>query len=487
MNSKISIDSYQIFLASASPRRRELLAQIGLDFEIRVSTAEERTDKTLPWEVVEALSRQKAENVAAELEEKIGKEADEASDKIATGSGEKAQSKVSEKNAEDVRIAKTGTGKNAENVRTAQTGTEKKALVIGADTVVAREGINGYEILGKPGTVEKAMEMLRSLQGGSHHVYTGVTLLFGYLDKEGRFVTEERKTFHEKTRVEFYPMTEEEIEEYAESGDPLDKAGAYGIQGFCARYIKGIEGDYNNVVGLPVGRLYQEIVRTIKERVAEGRMKKAVIFDLDGTVSDSLESIAYSANLALKPFGYGPFETQRYKYFAGDGAAILIERCLKAAGDEQLTHFDQVYPYYREIFKENCMYKVKPCEGVPGLLRALKERGVKIAVLSNKPHEEAVNVVETLFGKGYFDLIQGQKPGIPIKPDPSGVFAILKEWGLTAKDILYVGDTCTDMQTGKNAGAFSIGVLWGFRDREELSKNHADAIVENAIEILRYL
>lgn len=93
-----------------------------------------------------------------------------------------------------------------------------------------------------------------------------VTLLFGYLDKEGRFVTEERKTFHEKTKVEFYPMTEEEIEEYAESGDPLDKAGAYGIQGFCARYIKGIEGDYNNVVGLPVGRLYQEIVRTIKER-----------------------------------------------------------------------------------------------------------------------------------------------------------------------------------------------------------------------------
>ena len=129
----------------------------------------------------------------------------------------------------------------------------------------------------------------------------------------------------------------------------------------------------------------------------------------------------------MKPFGYGPFETQRYKYFAGDGAAILIERCLKAAGDEQLTHFDQVYPYYREIFKENCMYKVKPCEGVPRLLRALKERGVKIAVLSNKPHEEAVNVVETLFGKGYFDLIQGQKPGIPIKPDPSGVFAILKE------------------------------------------------------------
>lgn len=148
MNSKISIDSYQIFLASASPRRRELLAQIGLDFEIRVSTAEERTDKTLPWEVVEALSRQKAENVAAEMEEKIGKEADEASDKIATGSGEEAQSKVSEKNAEDVKIAKTGTGKNAENVRTAQTGTEKKALVIGADTVVAREGINGYEILG---------------------------------------------------------------------------------------------------------------------------------------------------------------------------------------------------------------------------------------------------------------------------------------------------------------------------------------------------
>ena len=265
MNSKVSIDSYEIFLASASPRRRELLAQIGLDFEIRVSTAEERTDKTLPWEVVEALSRQKAENVAAEIGEKIGKEADEASDKITAGS-EEACNKASEKNAEDVRTAETGTGKNAEDVKAAKIGTEKKALIIGADTVVARESASGYEILGKPGTVEKAMKMLRSLQGGSHHVYTGVTLLFGYLDGEGRFVTEERKTFHEKTRVEFYPMTEEEIREYAESGDPLDKAGAYGIQGFCARYIKGIEGDYNNVVGLPVGRLYQELVKNIKER-----------------------------------------------------------------------------------------------------------------------------------------------------------------------------------------------------------------------------
>ena len=124
-------------------------------------------------------------------------------------------------------------------------------IVIGADTVVACDG----KILGKPGTVENAVAMLRMLQGREHEVYTGVTILSS---KNG----EQRKlTFHEKTAVHFSPMSEEEIREYVATGDPMDKAGAYGIQGFCARYIRGIEGDYNNVVGLPVGRVYQELRR----------------------------------------------------------------------------------------------------------------------------------------------------------------------------------------------------------------------------------
>ena len=122
-------------------------------------------------------------------------------------------------------------------------------IVLGADTVVACDG----KILGKPADTEAAAAMLTMLQGRGHEVYTGVTILY---EENG-----ERKTltFHEKTTVHFYPMTDAQIREYVATGDPMDKAGAYGIQGFCARYIRGIEGDYNNVVGLPVGRVYQEL------------------------------------------------------------------------------------------------------------------------------------------------------------------------------------------------------------------------------------
>lgn len=185
----------KIILASASPRRRELLAQIGLDFEVRVSRVEERVTQTRASLVVEELSAQKAEAVFSSLEDG-----------------------------------------------------EEPVLVIGADTVVAIED----RILGKPSDSREAAGMLAQLSGAVHEVYTGVTLLYGRGEKA------RRKTFHEMTRVEFYPMSESEIDSYVATGDCMDKAGAYGIQGFCARYIKGIEGDYNNVVGLPVGRLYQE-------------------------------------------------------------------------------------------------------------------------------------------------------------------------------------------------------------------------------------
>lgn len=190
----------KIILASASPRRRELLEQIGLEFEIRVSNVEENSSATTPWQLVEELSSQKAGAVLKSLEP----------------------------NGEDV-------------------------LIIGADTVVSA----GNSILGKPKDGKEASDMLRRLSGGAHQVYTGVTLLyrpaFSQSDTDMQI-----KTFHEATKVYFFPMTEEEISFYVATGEPLDKAGAYGIQGLFARYVKGIEGDYSNVVGLPVGRLYQE-------------------------------------------------------------------------------------------------------------------------------------------------------------------------------------------------------------------------------------
>ena len=216
-------------------------------------------------------------------------------------------------------------------------------------------------------------------------------------------------------------------------------------------------------------------------------MKKAVIFDLDGTLSDSINSIKYCTDKALAPFGIGPFDVKDYCYFVGDGAANLIKRALIAGGDTELMHFEEAFALYKEIFRENCMYEVKPYEGIRELLAELKSRGVAIAVLSNKPHVETINVIETLFGKDYFDVIQGQKEGVAIKPSPEGAFQVLEQLGLMAEDILYLGDTATDMKTGKGAGAFTIGALWGFRERKELEENHADAIIATPMELLGYL
>ncbi len=215
--------------------------------------------------------------------------------------------------------------------------------------------------------------------------------------------------------------------------------------------------------------------------------KKAVIFDLDGTLSDSIHSIKYCTDRALEPFGFGPFSVEDYKYFVGDGAANLIRRALAAAGDSEGVHFEDAFARYKELFAVDCMYEVKPYEGIVELLKALKERGIRLAVLSNKPHAETIRVIEYLFGKDVFDVLHGQIEGVPIKPDPAGAFSIMEQLNVEAEEVLYLGDTATDMKTGKGAGAFTIGALWGFRKREELEESHADAIIGHPLELLNYL
>lgn len=207
----------RLVLASASPRRRELLSQIGLEFTVMPSTKEENAKTTEAGALVQELSRQKAVDIWEQLSGGQGQNPDT------------DQEQISEETQEP----------NLNGKR------QPELLVIGADTVVCCEG----KILGKPHSREAAAEMLTALQGRSHEVYTGVTL----------YSQSETVTFFECTQVEFYPMTEVEISEYIDSKEPMDKAGAYGIQGLGARFVKGIRGDYNNVVGLPVGRLYQEL------------------------------------------------------------------------------------------------------------------------------------------------------------------------------------------------------------------------------------
>ncbi len=195
----------KIILASKSPRRKELLSQVGYTYECMVSEKEENTDAVQPSDVVKELSQQKAEDVCAKIEKEGQMEED--------------------------------------------------CLVIGADTIVAKDS----EIFGKPKDTEDAKRMLSTLQGREHSVWTGVTLI--YL-RDGK---KKKKVFAEETKVHMYSMSEQEIEEYIRTKEPEDKAGAYAIQGYAAKFIKKIDGDYNNVVGLPVARIYQELKKLTKE------------------------------------------------------------------------------------------------------------------------------------------------------------------------------------------------------------------------------
>ncbi len=188
----------KFILASASPRRKELLEQIGMEFEIIPACGEEQINGTLPWDVVQNLSRQKAEEIAKK----------------------RASEQIPE-------------------------------LIIGADTVVAWEN----QILGKPKDEKDAYRMISLLQGRTHKVYTGVTFIL----REGG--NTRVRSFYEETEVAMYPMTESERRYYVETKEPLDKAGGYGIQGKCAVFIEKINGDYNNVVGLPVARIYRELLQ----------------------------------------------------------------------------------------------------------------------------------------------------------------------------------------------------------------------------------
>ena len=197
----------KIILASQSPRRRELLTQIGLTYEVIPSTVKEVITETDPKLVVQELSRQKAEDVAGS-------------------------------------VLRDG----------------EEILVIGADTVVSYQG----QILGKPVDTDDAVRMLSMLQGNAHSVFTGVTLIRRGLKETWQV------TFAEETRVHMYPMTEAEIRWYVGTGEPMDKAGAYGIQGLCARFVEKIEGDYNNVVGLPVGKIWQELKKRCRSSQKEG-------------------------------------------------------------------------------------------------------------------------------------------------------------------------------------------------------------------------
>lgn len=224
-----------------------------------------------------------------------------------------------------------------------------------------------------------------------------------------------------------------------------------------------------------------------KIRKEETKMYELVIFDLDGTLVDTIESIAMAGNKMLEACGYTKREPFEYNYFAGDGHHELIKRALYAAGDTEYSSYEKGVRLYEKYFEKDCTYNVKAYEGIMSLLLTLKKKGIKIAVLTNKAHNRAMNVLDTVFGKDFFDVVLGVHEGLEKKPNPKGAFYITRKLNIDPKKCIYVGDTDVDMQTGHAAGMFTIGVLWGFRDREELEKYNPQAIISKPEEILDVL
>lgn len=213
-------------------------------------------------------------------------------------------------------------------------------------------------------------------------------------------------------------------------------------------------------------------------------MIRACIFDLDGTLANTLDSMAYVANEILRNMGLKEQPTDNFKYYSGEGADMLVRRCLVDAGDPELKHYEEVRRIYRQKFDEDPLYKVVPYDGIITTLQQLKDHGAKLAVCSNKPHEAAVKVIAKMF-PGYFDLVIGQSDKIRRKPAPDGPLKAAAEFGVKPEECMYVGDTRTDMLTGTAAGMFTVGALWGFRDREELETSGAQIVAEKPLDLLK--
>lgn len=203
-----------------------------------------------------------------------------------------------------------------------------------------------------------------------------------------------------------------------------------------------------------------------------------IIFDLDGTLLDTIDDITDAINRALYENGLSTVTVEECKYMVGSGAKILIERAVK----DRMDLFDSIYASYMAHYERLQANKTKPYDGIKEILSELRKLGIRLAILSNKPHEDTLRVVERYFGLDSFDVVMGKKPNNRIKPSIDGCIEIMVSLGISS-NILYVGDTAVDMMTAKNAGYTSIGVTWGFRKKEELVEatyliDHPKEIVE---------
>ncbi len=201
--------------------------------------------------------------------------------------------------------------------------------------------------------------------------------------------------------------------------------------------------------------------------------KLAAVFDLDGTLLDTIDDLAYAVNTALTENGFPNHARENYYYFVGNGARTLVQRALPKDVDQAV--FEAVYARYSELYEAHWNVFTKPYEGIPAMLAALRADGIPLGVVSNKVHDRTLEVIDTYFPHT-FDAVFGNRPGVPLKPDPAGVYDALAALGCDPAHAFYLGDTGVDIETGKRAGIYSAGALWGFRTAEELTAAGADIL-----------
>ncbi|MEM7144094.1 MAG: HAD family hydrolase [Verrucomicrobiota bacterium] len=215
---------------------------------------------------------------------------------------------------------------------------------------------------------------------------------------------------------------------------------------------------------------------------------KAAIFDLDGTLLDTLEDLADSVNAVLGRHGWAEQPLDDFRYHIGDGPRVLFERALRAGGmgEAEVTRevTDELIVEYKAEYATRWDAKTQVYAGVAELLNGLSGRGVALAVLSNKPHEFTLDCVEGYLGRWGWEKVLGMRDGVAKKPDPVGVYEILEALEVEAGECVYFGDTATDMKTARAAGVTAVGCLWGFRDEAELRESGADFVIARPEEFL---
>ncbi len=216
---------------------------------------------------------------------------------------------------------------------------------------------------------------------------------------------------------------------------------------------------------------------------------RAVIFDLDGTLLDTIEDITDASNRVYEPRGLGRFSAEEMKTLVGEGAAELIRRVFAWRGRPAPAEsvVAEILNDYRREYEACWHVHSRPYAGIPELLTGLARRGVRTAVLSNKAQMFTAAMVEKLLAPHRFDIVRGSLPGVPLKPDPAAALAIAAELGLTPADCAFVGDTNIDMMTARAAGMLAAGALWGFRTAEELRANGADVLLQDPPDLLALL